>query len=231
MWERVIAEAPTFFTWPNLWFLAKAMFATFSLSAGGCLMGSIVGLLLTLLRHAPGRWLLAPKAVAWAYVEFFRRVPPLVVLFLVFFSFNTFEIDLNLYWVALIGVCLISTAFMGEIIRAGIESIHPNQWHSAATMNFGYLMTIRAVILPQSMKLILPPAFSFFLLLIKDTAFASQIGTIELAYAGKVMSSKGFSATLAYGVVLILYFVLSFPLARFGARVEQRFAAPRHSRP
>lgn len=231
MWDRVVAEAPTFFTWPNAWFLAKAFFATFSLSIAGCLIGSLIGLLLTLLRHAPSRWLLAPKAAAWGYVEFFRRVPPLVVLFLVFFSFNAFEIDLNLYWVALIGVCLISTAFMGEIIRAGIESIHPNQWQSAATMNFGYLMTIRTVVLPQAMRLILPPAFSFFLLLIKDTAFASQIGTIELAYAGKVMSSKGFSAALSYGVVLVLYFVLSFPLARLGARMEQRFAAPRHSRP
>lgn len=230
MWERVIAEAPNFFTGPNIWFLAKAMFATFTLSVAGCLIGSIVGLLLTLLRKAPSRWLIAPKAVAWAYVEFFRRLPPLVVLFLVFFGFNTFEVDIDLYLVALIGVCLISAAFMGEIIRAGIESIHPNQWHSAATMNFGYLMTIRTVVLPQSMRLILPPAFSFFLLLIKDTAFASQIGTLELAYAGKVLSSKGFSATLAYGVVLVLYFVLSFPLARLGARMEQRFAAPRHSR-
>jgi polar amino acid transport system permease protein len=230
MWERVLSEAPSFFTWPNILFLGKAMLATFSLSIVGCLIGSIVGLLLTLLRNAPGRWLIAPRALAWAYVEFFRRLPPLVVLFLVFFSFNVLGIDLHLYYVALIGICLISTAFMAEIIRAGIDSVHANQWHSAATMNFGYLTTIRCIVLPQSMKLILPPAFSFFLLLIKDTAFASQIGTIELAYAGKVLSSKGFSATLAYGSVLVLYFVLSFPLARLGARMEQRFAAPRHSR-
>ena len=229
MLERLIGEAPRFFTWPNVYFLGEAMLATFTLSAAGCIIGSVLGLVLAVVRRAPGRWLFPAKALAWAYVEFFRRIPPLVVLFLVFFSFNVLKIDLDLYFVALIGVCLISTAFMAEIIRAGIESVHSNQWHSAATMNFGYLMTIRQVILPQSMRLALPPAFSFFLLLIKDTAFASQIGTLELTYAGKVLSSKGFSATLSYGSILILYFALSYPLARFGARMEKRFAASRHS--
>ena len=74
-----------------------------------------------------------------------------------------------------------------------------------------------------------PPAFSFFILFIKDTALASQIGVVELTYAGKVLNNKGFSAALVFGSILILYFIISYPLARFGARLEQKLAKTRNS--
>ena len=72
------------------------------------------------------------------------------------------------------------------------------------------------------------PAFSFFILFIKDTALASQIGVVELTYAGKVLKYKGFSAALVFGSILVLYFVLSWPLARFGVWMEKRLVASRH---
>ena len=71
------------------------------------------------------------------------------------------------------------------------------------------------------------PAFSFFVLFIKDTALASQIGVIELTFAGKVMANKGFPAALTFGTVLVLYFALSWPLARFGRWMEARLAPAR----
>ena len=79
--------------------------------------------------------------------------------------------------------------------------------------------------------MILPPAFSFFVLFIKDTALASQIGVIELTFAAKVLNNKGFSAALVFGTILVVYFAISYPLARVGAQLEARLAPSRHRRP
>ena len=84
------------------------------------------------------------------------------------------------------------------------------------------------MVLPQAWRVILPPAFGFFVLFIKDTALASQIGVIELTYAGKVLNNKGFSAALVFGTLLLLYFLISYPLARYGKRLEARLAQSRH---
>ena len=100
--------------------------------------------------------------------------------------------------------------------------------NAVTAMNFTYLETLRYVIVPQAWKVMLPPAFSFFVLFIKDTALASQIGVIELTYAGKVLNNKGFSAALVFGTLLILYFLISYPLARLGAHLEAKLARPRH---
>jgi polar amino acid transport system permease protein len=73
-----------------------------------------------------------------------------------------------------------------------------------------------------------PPTFGFFVMFIKDTALASQIGVMELTSAGKVLSNKGFSATLVYGAILVLYFLMSYPLSRLGKRMEKKLAATRN---
>jgi polar amino acid transport system permease protein len=94
-------------------------------------------------------------------------------------------------------------------------------------MNFTMLQTVRYVILPQAWRVILPPAFGYFVLFIKDTALASQIGVLELTYAGKVLNNKGFSAALVFGTLLLLYFVISYPLTRLGGFLEARLAPSR----
>jgi polar amino acid transport system permease protein len=91
-------------------------------------------------------------------------------------------------------------------------------------MNFGVLQTIWFIVLPQAWKVILPPVFTFFILFIKDTALASQLGVVELTYVGKIFNDKGFSAMLTFGTVLVCYFILSYPLTRMGAWMEARLA-------
>ena len=81
------------------------------------------------------------------------------------------------------------------------------------------------VILPQSWKVILPPASAFIVMFIKDTSLASQLGVIELTFAGKILVNKGFSPVLGFGVVLICYFALSYPLSRFASYLERRLAS------
>ena len=229
MWQRVVEEAPQFFTYYNLIFLLKALLATFLLSAVGCLVGLLAGFFLAVSRRSSGIALWPLRALTLLFIEAFRRIPFLVTLMLVFFCFQLLNFDISVFSVALISVCLIATAFIAEIVRSGLESVHHNQWDAAATLNFSYLQTLRYVIMPQAWKVILPPVFSFFILFIKDTALASQIGVVELTYAGKVLNNKGFSAALVFGTILVLYFILSYPLARFGTWLENRLAtAQRH---
>jgi polar amino acid transport system permease protein len=228
MWQRLVEEAPQFFGYYNLIFLAEAAFATFALSAVGCILGFLLGLLIAVARRTFAWELLPIRALAFLFTEFFRRVPFLVTLMLIFFVFQTAGADLSVFTVALISVVLIATAFIAEIIRGGLESVHHNQWDAAAAMNFSYWQTLWHVVMPQAWKIILPPAFSFFILFIKDTALASQIGVLELTYAAKVLNNKGFSAALVFGSVLVLYFALSYPLTRLGVWMEARLATRRH---
>jgi len=228
MMTQLIQEMPRFFTYYNLVFLAQAVGTTIALSAIGCLFGLLFGCLISTVRLTDKAWLAPLRWIALLFTEFFRRVPFLVTLMLVFFVFQLSGANLPLFVVASLSVTLIASAFLAEIIRAGLLSIHRNQWDAATAMNFGLLQTIRYVVLPQAWKMILPPAFGFFVMFIKDTALASQIGVIELTFAGKVLNNKGFSAILVFGTILILYFAVSYPLSCFGHYLEKRLAPSRH---
>ena len=228
MMGQLIQELPRFFTYYNLIFLAQAVGTTIALSAIGCLFGLLFGCLISVVRLTEQPWLAPLSWIALLFTEFFRRVPFLVTLMLIFFVFQLSGANLPLFVVASLSVTLIASAFLAEIIRAGLLSIHHNQWDAATAMNFSLLQSIRYVVLPQAWKMILPPSFGFFVMFIKDTALASQIGVIELTYAGKVLNNKGFSAILVFGTILILYFAVSYPLSRFGHYLEKRLAPSRH---
>lgn len=221
-------ELPRFFSYYNDIFLLEALLTTFLLSAGGCVIGTVVGFMLVLVRRSKARLMLPLRLLVIVFVEMFRRIPFLVTLMLVFFAFQVSGLDISLFLVALISVCLIATAFIAEIVRSGLDSVHQTQWDTAAAMNLPMRLTLMQVILPQAWKVILPPVFSFFILFIKDTALASQIGVVELTYSGKVLNDKGFPALLVFGTILILYFILSYPLARLGAWMEVRLAPARN---
>jgi len=228
MFAQMLNELPSFFSYYNLLFFAKALGTTFALSAIGCIVGFTLGFALAAIRLTTHPALTPLRVAVTLFTELFRRIPFLVTLMLVFFVFQAMNADLGMFTVALISVCVIATAFIAEIVRSGLESVHHNQWDAAATLNFSYWQTLRLVVVPQAWKIILPPVFGFFVLFIKDTALASQIGVVELAFAGKTMNNKGFSAALVYGTVLMLYFALSYPLARFGKYLETRLAPTRN---
>jgi len=226
--ERILEEIPSFFTYWNIIFLLKAMGVTLLLTLLGCIFGFTFGILLAITRKTENLYLLPLRILVIFFTEIFRRIPFLVTLLLIFYIFQIFQITDSVFLIALYSVCLIATAYIGEIIRSGIESVNQEQWDAAKAMNFSYIQTLKEVIFPQAWKVILPPAFGFFILFIKDTALASQIGVMELTFAGKILNNKGFSPVLVFGSILILYFILSFPLDRFGKYMEKRIATDRN---
>lgn len=220
-------ELTSLLSYHNIIFLLQGLATTFALSAVGCILGGVFGTALAVARLTTGPLTLPLRVLALVFTEFFRRVPFLVTLMLCFFVFQFSGLNVSTFIVGCFTVVLIGTAFLAEIVRAGLQSVHPNQWHAAATMNFSLLQTIRYVVLPQAWTVILPPAFGFFILFIKDSALASQIGVIELTYVGKIFNNRGFSAGLSFGVILVAYFMLSYPLSRFGAHLEKKLGSSR----
>lgn len=223
----MFSELGELLTYYNLLFLAQGALTTIALSAFGCILGCAFGTILAVTRLTRGLLTLPFRIFALVFTEFFRRVPFLVTLMLCFFAFQVSGFDISTLAVACVTVVLIGTAFLAEIVRAGLQSVHPNQWHAAEAMNFTLMQTIRYVVLPQAWTVILPPAFGFFILFIKDSALASQIGVVELTYVGKVFNNRGFSAGVSFGVILVVYFTLSYPLSRLGAKLEQRLGSSR----
>lgn len=224
----LIEEAPRFFSYYNLIFLGQAFAYTALLSVVGCGVGFLAGFGLAVLRTrrinriAPLRWL----AIGW--VELFRRIPFLVKLMVVFFAFQLAGLDLGMFAVAATTVALSASAFSAENIRAGLESVHRNQWDAAEAMNMGGLAALRRVVLPQAWRVIIPPSMTYSVGLVKSTSIASQIGVLELTYAAKILNQKGFSAAICFGTILILYFLLCYPMTLVASHLERRLAPSRH---
>ena len=223
--HAVIEQWPRFFSGPNVLFLAAALLNTVLLSLASCCIGLALGFVIASTRLTRSWALLPLRLLLIGLTESLRRIPPLVVLFLVFFGFSLFEIDIAPFAVALIALTLIATAFIAEIVRSGFRSIPREQWDAAATMNFTLAQTLRHVVVPQAWKIVVPTVSLFFVMFIKDTALASQIGVLELTFVGKSFIDRGFSPLLSFGTVLVLYFLLSFPLARAGQWLEARLAS------
>jgi polar amino acid transport system permease protein len=226
MFERLLQDAPQFFAASNLLFIAQAMGRTLAMTLIGCGIGLVFGLLIAVVRISTTPLLMPVRALLVLYVETFRRIPFLVILFVVMFVIEPLIPGASLLAIATVSVCLLSTAFLSEVIRSGLESVPPQQIEGARTLNFSFLQSLFMVILPQAWKVILPPAAAFVVMFIKDTSLASQLGVIELTFAGKMLVNRGFSPVLGFGTILIAYFVLSYPLSRLAAHLEKRLASP-----
>ena len=225
MFDQIAEQLPLFFNYHNLVFLGQAGLRTLGMTIVGCTVGFICGFLIAVLRQSSTKWLYPARLVGIAYVELFRRIPFLVILFIVLFVIEPLIPGASLFVIATVAVCLLSTAFLSEVIRSGLESVPPQQLEGARALNFNAIQTLLMVILPQSWKVILPPAAAFVVMFIKDTSLASQLGVIELTFAGKMLVNRGFSPVLGFGAVLLCYFALSYPLSRWAAYLEKRLAS------
>lgn len=230
MLERLIKELPRFFSPENVAFLAQGAWMTLALTVLGCAFGFLLAFLLVYMRQTPGWWAAPFRLVAIIYVEIFRRIPFLVITYLVLFFIQVF-VDASLFLIAVVAICIYSTAYTAEIIRGGFESVPRQQIEAAMAMNFSRWKTLTRVIMPQSWPVIIPPAVAFMISFIKDTSLVSQVGVFELTFRGKELNNMGFSGILVFGTIALLYFLMSYPLTRLGAWLEKRLAASRHHKP
>ncbi len=230
MFTTILHQIPRFFSPGHVELLFEAMGMTLALTAIGCVTGFVLAFVLVLLRQSGGIWALPLKLFAILYVEIFRRIPFLVVTYLVLFFIQAFVKDASLFTIAPVAICIYAIAYTAEIIRGGLESVARQQIEAARAMNFSRWQTLMRVILPQSWAVILPPAVAFMVGFIKDTALVSQVGVFELTFRGKELNNEGFSGILVFGTIALLYFAMSYPLSRCGMWLEKRLAPSRNQR-
>jgi polar amino acid transport system permease protein len=228
MIDAILAAAPRFFSLGTAEFLIGALLRTLWMTVIGCGLGFVLGMGIAVLRRSRMRVLAPARVVAMLAVETFRRLPFLVILILVLFATQILAPGLSLLGIATVAITLGATAYLSEIIRAGFDSVPRQQVEGAEALNFSASQTLFLVVLPQSWRVILPPAAAFMVMFVKDTSLASYLGVVELTFAGKILVNRGYPPSLGFGAVLLLYFALSWPLGRLARRLETRLAPSRH---
>ncbi|AIB14064.1 amino acid ABC transporter permease (plasmid) [Azospirillum argentinense] len=209
------------FSYNEFLFLVSAMQWTLALSAIAFVGGATVGLVIALARTSDIK---AVRLAATGYIQLFQGTPLLMQLFLVFFGATVLGLDLNPWAAAALGLTLNASAFLGEIWRGCIQAVPRGQWEAASALGLRYPGLMRYVILPQAVKVAVPPTVGFLVQLIKSTSLAAIIGFTELTRAGQIVNNATFQPFLVFGIVAVLYFLMCWPLSLLSARLERRYA-------
>ena len=208
-----------FSLWDILRNLLLAARWTVGLSLVAFVGGGLVGMLLVLLRQSQSS--LVHAAVA-GYVQVFQGVPLLVQLFLAYYGLGLFGINTSPWVAAGMGLTFYTSAFLCEIWRGCIAAIPKGQWEASASLALSFSEQMRYVILPQALKIAVPPTVGFLVQVIKGTALASVIGFMELTKVGKTIANATFSPFLVFSGVALMYFVLCYPVSLLARHLERK---------
>lgn len=211
------------FGWQYLLPLAKGVLWTIALCLTSGILGSVLGLALGLARTSPSR---VARWVSAIYVNAIRGIPLLVIIFFVYFGLPLLVpgLDLSAFLTGVIALTVFAAAYIAEIIRGSIEAIPHGQSEAADALGLGYALKLRYVIMPQAMKIAVPPGISFLIALVKDSSLVGVIGFIELTRAGTIVSNLTADPITTYLLVGALYFVVCFGISRLGKRYERGVA-------
>lgn len=197
--------------------------------AGSTIIGVVLGTLLTI-RFRPTRWVIR------LYIEVWRGLPILVTIFIIFFALPAVSarLEFEALTAAAIGLTLWGSAQVAEATRGAVESIPREQHEAAAALGFGWVGVHAFVILPQAFRRLLPPVVGLLVNIIQNTTIAQVIGATELLEAGERSVERltapppigpgEVHAFEIYAAVMVVFFLLSFPLTRLAAYLERRLA-------
>ncbi len=222
-----VGQPKTGFQWhlvtENAGLFWKGAQITLLVSVVAILAGLPLGVIVALARIspvAPLRW------VAGAYVEFLRGTPLLVQIFIVVFALPEVGIKLSALTGAIVALTVNTSAYQAEIIRGGIAAIPSGQMEAALAMGLTPMQAMRHVILPQALRLVIPPLTNEFVILIKDSSLVSLIGVLELMGYARVIGNRTFRVFEPFLAVAFIYFVMTYSLSLALRRLERKLAIP-----
>lgn len=200
------------------WLLKGALF-TLQLSVGGMIFGLLLGLMLALLRLSV---LWPVRMLARIYISIFRGTPLIAQLFLIYYGLPQFNLELEPFAAAMIGLSLNTAAYTAETLRSAITSIDKGQWEAAASLGMTSWQRMRRVILPQAARTALPSLGNSFVGLIKDTSLAATIQVPELFRQAQLITSRTFEVFTMYLAASLVYWVMATLLSTLQNRLEKR---------
>ena len=183
------------------------------------LLALVIGVVVGTMSTAKGR---LPRAVARIYVEMFQNIPLVIQIFFMYNGLAMAGLVLSEFTIGVVGVGMYHGAYIAEVVRAGILAVPKGQEEAAYSEGFNYIQTMRYVILPQMVKIILPPLTNQAVNLIKNTSVLAIIAGADLMYVADSYASYSLNYGPAYAVGGLLYFLLCFPLATFARKYEQK---------
>jgi polar amino acid transport system permease protein len=208
--------------------MLQGLAITLLLAVASWLLAIAVGLVLTAVRMAKVK---ALEFMVFAFVDYQRNVPPLVHIFLWYFGVSSMLPDVVQDWVndnygelifAIVAIGLYYGAYFAEDIRSGLRGLPKGQLEAARALGLGYAGAMRRVILPQALRVAIPPLVSNSVMLVKTTGLAMVIGVMELTYATKDVASHTFRIFETYGISTALYVAVALSLLFFGTWLNQR---------
>ena len=200
--------------------LLQGVKLTVIVAIGSLALSTVLGLVWALMRVS-GVPVLA--AIARTVVNVIRGIPIIVQLFYIYFVAPEFGLTLSALQAAIIGLGIAYSAYHAENFRAGIEAIDHGQIEAAQSIGMGWWMIMRRAVLPQAIKIVLPPYGNIMIMMLKDTSQASTITVAELALQGKLIASSTFKNTSVFTLVALLYLCMSMPMIWLVGHLERRF--------
>jgi len=202
---------------------------TLALAVPSIGLGFVLGVLVALARLSRLPLLYYPATL---YVQVIRGVPLVMVIFWFWFFIPiAFGVPLPQYWVALIAFVVFEAAYLGEIIRAGIQSVPRGQVEAARATGLGYLAVMRHVVLPQALRNMLPSLVTQFIILFKDTSLASIIGYMDLTKAAQTVNQREIRPFELYLFIAVVYWIITYGMSRLSRALERKMRPERGVRP
>jgi polar amino acid transport system permease protein len=179
-------------------------------------------LLVAIVRLLPGRACLPVRALAIAYIDVFRGIPAIITIYLIVFGFSLANVplfdqlhgDSQLFWLAVLALVLVYGAYVAEVYRAGLESIHWSQTAAARSLGLSQWQTMRYVVVPQAVRRIIPPLLNDFVALQKDTALVSIVGLLDVLSYAELYKGRYFNLSAVTGAAMC-FLVITIPFTRF----------------
>jgi len=204
----------------DLFFLVAAIRWTLLLTLAAFAGGGMVGLIIAIMRVSN---LAILRAVAVCYIQVIQGTPLLVILFVFFFGLSIFGLPVLPWIAASLSFSLYASAFLGEIWRGALQAIPRTQWEAGGSLGLGFVEQLRYIIIPQAVRIAIPPTVGFLVQLIKNTSLAATIGFVELTREGQLTTAATFQPFTVYVTVACLYFAMCFPLTQWSRVLERRF--------
>jgi polar amino acid transport system permease protein len=200
--------------------LLQGLRLTLLVTIGSLALSTALGLVFALMRVSQLKPLVL---ISTGLINVIRGIPIIVQLFYIYFVLPDFGIALSALQAAIIGLGIAYSAYHAENFRAGIEAIDPGQVEAAQSIGMGWWTIMKRVILPQAIKIVLPPFGNIVVMMLKDSSQASTITVAELSLEGKLIAASTFKNTSVFTLVASLYLLMSLPLIWLVGRLEKHF--------
>lgn len=200
---------------------AEGFFNTLKVSLIALLSSTILGTVLAIFRISSFRLL---RWIGTVYVEFVRNIPLILVVFFFYMGLPAAGIRFESFIAGTIGLSVYTSAFIAETVRAGILSVSKGQTEAARSSGLTYLQTMRYIILPQAIRIVIPPMGNQFLNLVKNSSILGVIAGLDLMYYGDLISAATYVTFDVYIFVALLYLVITIPLSLLVNYLERRLA-------